>query len=391
MASIPTRWLMLLVLLVARTAMACQFQTVASLGPILVDALAIDFAWVGTLIGLYMLPGTIIALPGGMLGQRFGAKRVVLAGLALMALGGALMGAHSLALVVGGRLISGIGAVFVNVLLTKMIADWFARREIVTAMGILVASWPLGLALGLVSFAPIAGAYGWGAVMHAAAGLVLASLLLVAALYRDPAGSDEGAVARLHIELAPREWLLVSLAGLIWGTYNVAYVVLISFLPDLLTARGYSLPEASRIVSLLGWVLIPSLPLSGYVAERLGRPSLLMLGTFTVVALAAAAMSYGSVLIAPFGLIVLVIGLPAGLIMALPAQAVRPENLAGGMGIFYTWHYAGMAGLPAVAGLTRDLSGSPAAPVAFAAVMMVVAALSLVGFRLAKRGGVESS
>src|SRR6266571_3998653 len=213
MASIPTRWLMLLVLLVARTAMACQFQTVASLGPILVDALAIDFAWVGTLIGLYMLPGTIIALPGGMLGQRFGAKRVVLAGLALMALGGALMGAHSLALVVGGRLISGIGAVFVNVLLTKMIADWFARREIVTAMGILVASWPLGLALGLVSFAPIAGAYGWGAVMHAAAGLVLASLLLVAALYRDPAGSDEGAVARLQIELAPREWLLVSLAG----------------------------------------------------------------------------------------------------------------------------------------------------------------------------------
>ena len=49
------------------------------------DALAIDFASLGALIGLYMLPGVVIALPGGMLGQRFGAKRVVLVGLALMA------------------------------------------------------------------------------------------------------------------------------------------------------------------------------------------------------------------------------------------------------------------------------------------------------------------
>ena len=46
----------------------------------------------GLLIGLYMLPGIVIALPGGMLGQRFGAKRVVLVGLALMTIGGALMG-----------------------------------------------------------------------------------------------------------------------------------------------------------------------------------------------------------------------------------------------------------------------------------------------------------
>jgi hypothetical protein len=66
---VHSRWLMLLVLFVARTAMACQFQSVASTAPFLVDALAIDFARLGTLIGLYMLPGIFIALPGGMFGQ----------------------------------------------------------------------------------------------------------------------------------------------------------------------------------------------------------------------------------------------------------------------------------------------------------------------------------
>src|SRR5262245_36955501 len=47
---IAKRWIILLVLFLARTAMEYQFQTVGALGPILVDALKIDFVWLGTLI-----------------------------------------------------------------------------------------------------------------------------------------------------------------------------------------------------------------------------------------------------------------------------------------------------------------------------------------------------
>src|SRR5262245_60073569 len=83
------RWVVLLVLFLARTAMAYQFQTIGALGPTLVDAFKIDFAWLGTLIGFYMLPGAVFALPGGFLGQRYGSKNVVLFGLLLMAIGGA--------------------------------------------------------------------------------------------------------------------------------------------------------------------------------------------------------------------------------------------------------------------------------------------------------------
>jgi hypothetical protein len=41
---IENRWLVLAVLFVARAAMACQFQSVGSLGPVLVQSRGIDYA-----------------------------------------------------------------------------------------------------------------------------------------------------------------------------------------------------------------------------------------------------------------------------------------------------------------------------------------------------------
>jgi predicted MFS family arabinose efflux permease len=386
MAAIEKRWLMLAVLFLARTTMALQFQTVASTGPFLLDALGIDFASLGALIGLYMLPGVVIALPGGLFGQRFGAKRVVLAGLVLMALGAAMMAvSSSFAAAAAGRLIAGTGAVLLNVMCTKMIADWFAGREIVTAMALLVTSWPFGLAVGLVAFGPLAAAGGWRAVMHLSAFVSVVAMFLIVFVYRDPPHVPAPSAARFRLELKGREWLLVGIAAAIWGFYNVAYIVLISFVPELFTARGYALVDASWIVSLIGWVLIPSIPLAGYVVERFGRPSLFMAGGFSIAALAALAMPFVDYPLIAFGVIVLAIGAPAGMIMALPAQVLRAESRAGGMGFFFTCYYAALAVLPGGAGLTRDLSGSPAAPAVFAAALMLLCLIGLGVFLAAKR------
>jgi predicted MFS family arabinose efflux permease len=386
MPSIHNRWVMLAVLFLARTAMGLQFQTVASVAPFLMDALAIDFAALGVLIGLYMLPGIVIALPGGMLGQRFGAKQVVLVGLVLMALGSLVMGAGSSFMIVGaGRLIAGTGAVLLNVMFTKMIADWFAGREIVTAMAILVTSWPLGLALGLVAFAPLAAVHGWSAVMYLAALGALVSLVLVALAYRDPPDAAAAAPTRLALNLTRREWILVLIASVLWGIFNVAYIVLVSFTPELFTARGYSLPEASLIVSTLGWALIAFIPFSGFVVERLGRPNLAMAGSFLIVAGALVALPFVSAPLIAFAVVGLVIGIPPGPLLTLPTQALRVESRAGGMGVFFTIYYAVMAFLTGGAGLARDLSGSPAAPVLFAAAMMLLCLIGLASFHAAKR------
>ena len=384
--AVPNRWVILCVLFLARTAMSLQFQTVASTGSVMIDTFAIDFAALGLLIGIYMLPGVAIALPGGVLGQRFGAKRIVMAGLALMAIGGAVMAAGtSYAAMMTGRLISGTGAVFLTVMVAKMTTDWFAGRQIVAAMSTVIASWPFGLAIGLVTYGPLAQAYGWTTVMLIGVVASVLGLVLIAAIYRDPPGLPVAPVARLTIGLTRREWILVLIAGAIWGLFNVGYIVLISFAPEVFTARGYSPAQASTIVSFVGWALIPTMPLTGLIVDRVGRSAAFMLVGFVVAAIAACAVPFVSMPLVPFTVLVIAIGVPAGLIMSLPAQVLRAERRASGLGVFFTCYFVAMALLPGAAGLARDISGSPASPALFAAGMMVLCMLALMLFHAAKR------
>ena len=85
-----------------------------------------------------------------------------------------------------GRIVSGTGAVLLNVLLAKMVADWFGDRDLATAMGILVVSWPVGIGLALVVLGPLAVATSWTIALQTSTGVCVAAILLVACIYRDP-------------------------------------------------------------------------------------------------------------------------------------------------------------------------------------------------------------
>src|SRR5205814_1857931 len=50
-------WIILAVLFVARAALGYQFQSIASVAPFLVRSLHVNYAEMGSLIGIYMLPG----------------------------------------------------------------------------------------------------------------------------------------------------------------------------------------------------------------------------------------------------------------------------------------------------------------------------------------------
>ena len=101
-------WLILAAMALARIAFGYQYQTVASLAPGLIAAYGLDYTAIGTLIGLFVAPGIVLALPLGMLGRRFGDRLVVGAGLALMTAGpllGAMWGGP--AGIGAGRLLAG--------------------------------------------------------------------------------------------------------------------------------------------------------------------------------------------------------------------------------------------------------------------------------------------
>jgi predicted MFS family arabinose efflux permease len=376
------RWQILAVLTFARAAIGFQFQSVPALSPALIDQFDMSYAVLGTLIGIYLFPGIALALPGGIFGHRYGDKTVACFGLTAMTMGGMLMAqAEGAVGLTFGRVLSGTGAIFFNVLVTKMVADWFKGREIVTALGILVTSWPLGISLALLVLPPIEAGFGWPAAMYATAAFSGAGLLLTIFAYREPGGAHQGA-GSFELDLSARELGLTVLAGLVWTFYNVGFIVMMAFGPTFIVASGFSPATANAMISTVSWVVIPALPLGAWLAEQIGRPYRTMVRCFLGAALAIWFVPAVGASIPVFIVIGLLLALPAGLIMALPGRSVRPERLAIAMGIYFTCHYGGIGLLSAMAGVTRDLTGSPAAPLWFAGAMLILATVMLLQYRV---------
>jgi MFS family permease len=355
-----SRWSILALLFLVRTCMGIQFQSVPAISPLFLQDFAVSVADIGLLIGLYHAPGVALAVPGGGLGRRFGDTLVVSAGLGLM-----LVGTLIMALMPGwgsqisGRLIAGIGAVLLNVLMSKMVTDWFTGREIATAMGIFVNSWPFGIAIGLVLFPVIAVHGGVQAVNVTVLCFIAVALTALVALFRPPPNS---APATATPQLAggwPVGTALsaVLVAGLIWGFYNAALGVVFGFGTLMLTERNWSMEGASLATSFVLWSMVPCLPLGGVIADRLGRHVTMIIASCTAFALLLLAATRFDMTFPIFVLIGILGGLAAGPIMSLPSRVLGAETRAVGMGLFFTMFYLLQAAGPWLAGRASAYRG----------------------------------
>jgi MFS family permease len=372
------RWGMLATLFMVRLTMAFQFQSVAAVAPLLKTQYGVGLAEIGFLIGLYFTPGVALSLPGGAIGKWFGDKRTTLAALALMLLGSVAMAqGEGWSWQVAGRLVAGAGGVLLNVQLTKMITDWFAGKEIATAMAIFVNSWPAGIALSLLTLPSIGTAYGVNAVYLSVAALMVIGILL-ALLYRPPPG--EAAVAASAARLDIRTLMAVMVAGLIWGLFNVGFAVIFSFGPTMLVERGWTIAQAGSVISIVLWLAVFSVPFGGFVADRLKRPQgVLVLGSIVFAGLMLCLAHTGAVIASVIAL-GLVSGQPAGPVMSLPARVLQPATRAIGMGVFYTLYYATMMLGPIIGGAAAKWTGSAAAAFDFGALVLLACPLLLVVF-----------
>ena len=73
-------------------------------------------------------------------------------------------------------------------LMTKMVTDWFAGREIATAISILITSWPIGIAAALSILPFIAAFGGLVSAFGLTVGLAAAGALALLTRYRDAEG-----------------------------------------------------------------------------------------------------------------------------------------------------------------------------------------------------------
>jgi MFS family permease len=353
------RWVILAIIFCVRLAMPFQFQSVAAVAPLLSATLGLNLADIGLLIGLYFAPGIAMAMPGGAIGQRFGDKATVLGALALMLIGSLAMAfGETWHWQIAGRLVAGAGGVLINVQLTKMVTDWFAGKEIATAMGAFVNSWPAGIALSLVILPSIGTAYGVKAVSLVVMALIVLGSLLSLAYQSPPQTTAAGpSSARLGLDTM----MALSVAGLIWGLFNAAFAIVFSFGPTMLVERGWSIAQAGSVVSIVLWIAVFSVPLGGVLADRFKQPQAMLVAGSMLFAALMLVFAHSSAVIATVIVLGIVSGQPAGPIMSLPARVLQPATRSMGMGLFYTIYYVPMVVGPVIAGAAAKWTGSAAA------------------------------
>lgn len=357
-------------LALGRVAFGFQFQTLASLGPELVRQFGLDYAALGGLIGLYMAPGIVVALPGGFLGRRYGERAVVGAGLLLMAAGSlACAFASGPGGIGAGRMLAGAGAVALVVMQGKMMSDRFAGRHFLTVMGVLVGGFPLGVGLTGLLLGPVLRGPGWPAMFAIGAAIAGASALLFAWT----CGPTVHAAARGGWALpSRRECVLVLIAGLVWTAYNAGYYGFLSYVPSLLAVRGHDPGLTAFVLTIATWSNLPATVLGGALAGRFGNGPVFVLGTAASV-MAVAGPAVADWPLAWGVLFGTVASLQAGVIVAIGTLSARPENRAVGMGLFYTTYYAGGTVLPGLCGRAADAAGTPGGALLAAAALGALA------------------
>ncbi|MEM6849088.1 MAG: MFS transporter [Pseudomonadota bacterium] len=383
-----SRWTILAVLFGARITMAFQFQSIAALAEPMADAYALTLADIGLLIGIYVAPGVVVAIPGAAVAARFGERRIVTIGMAMMLAGSVLIAtAPEWPTLVAGRVLAGIGGVILNVLMTKMLVDWFAGKEVATALAIFVNSWPVGIALALVTLPMVASFGGLGLVWWVVAALVATGLIAFAAIYRDPPSEPHDAPAFSSQRLP---YYSLMMASLVWALYNAALSMVFSFGPVVLIDQGWGTKAAGGAISVFMVVFALANPLGGWLSDRTGRRDLIIaVSTLSFVPLMPLIPLSPAWAAIPILVVVgALFALAAGPAMSLPALVLPPPIRTFGMGVYFAIYYVVMMAAPRIAGDLADRFGNAGVTMWLGAAFSVGTAISLALYRrsLAARG-----
>jgi MFS family permease len=349
---------------------------------------------IGTLNAIYSFPNIFLTVVGGVLVDRFTARRMVVA-TAAICLAGAVVTAmgDQFPIMAAGRLLFGIGSETLAVAVLVALAQWFAGRNMALLFAINLSLSRVGSYLADRSPSFASGLYerGWQPPLWLAAGFAV--LTFAAALlyyWLDRREASRGTLAlpppperfdwRHLMSFRAEYWLLVATCV---AFYSVIFPFRSTFaIKYLEEAQGFTLDAASTLNSHVFLAAAFATPIFGLLLDRMGRNALLLV--------------MGSLLL-PLSFLVLT-GVPggAGLSTALlgvsfsflPAvlwpTVVRyspPEHLGTAYGLMTTLQNLGLFAANLAAGRINDASGASAAnPRGYEPMLWFFGLLSLVAF-----------
>ena len=390
----PLRWKILILLVIVRVGLGFQFQTLASVSDQLVAEFSVDYTAIGTMIGLFMVTGLFLALPAGWVGRYVSDRHLSSIGMALLAAGGFIAASADTTVQISiGRIVCGAGFVITTIYFAKMTTDWFAGSEIATAMGLLVMTWPLGIAAGQIIHTWLAQNSHWTTAFMVASSYCALGAIAVFVAYRPPASKPSAHTDVQTLDLTEKEGmvkrgfsrtelLLIVVASVSWALFNAGYVVFLSFAPGWLVENGYTTLQAASTVSTASWVMMISIVAGGVVADRTGRPATVLYFCLLVAVLSLLTLHWADLALPACLMFGLIGAAPAGIIMALASVAIEPQNRALGMGLFFSLYFLFVAPAPVVAGWLVDYSGSAWFAVIFSATLFAATALAYWVFQI---------
>jgi MFS family permease len=299
--------------------------------PELATAFGLSAMGVGSLVGLFYYGYSPFSLVAGVALDRFGARRVIPIGAALVGVGALLFGLGDPRAAGVGRLLQGAGGVFALVGAVYIAGKSFPPSSAATLIGATQMFGMAGGSAGQFVVGPlIAGGLPWNQfwIGMGAAGLAM-SVLLVALLPRTSPGDARGDWLRDAgralgaVFRNPQSLLCGAIAGLMFIPTTIFDMIWgVRYLQD---AHGYEYGEAvirSATVPL-GWMV--GAPLTGWISDRIGRRKPVIVGAALALLACLSWILYGPADILPPYVLGIATGVASGAAM-LPYTVIKEAN-----------------------------------------------------------------
>ena len=341
----------------------------------------IDNATAGLLMSLVVIPGIFLALPAGLLINKYGFRKIGFFSATLLAAGSAVTALSStFTLTLLGRSLLGIGGCFLTIGAAVVIPQWFQHKEIGKAMGIYVAGVPIAVSLAFFTTPVLAQNYGWQIPFYIGAVTSIVSAALFLATMRDgpykmKAFDGSGGLKEVF---GNRE---IWKTSIVWMLFNMGAIGFLTWAPVMFVMyKGFNIVDASILSSSVMVVNLFLVPLYGWVSDKLDRrkPFIIIGALSTSITYFAISYTIGLPLVAAIFLSGITAGLVPGLVMATAARSMPPKQAGVGFGVMTMWQNLGITITAPLVGYILQASGSMLITFASLAVFsLIVAGITL--------------
>jgi predicted MFS family arabinose efflux permease len=311
-------------------------------------------ALIGLAIGIYGIVQSVLQIPFGLVSDRFGRKKVIVAGL-LLFFAGSVIAALSTDIygIIIGRAIQGSGAIAAAVM--ALVADLTQEVHRTKAMALIGASIGVSFGVAIAAGPVIASFIGVHGIFWLIAGLALLAILIILLLVPNPRLSRKHREAQVIPSHFSEVLTHPELLRLDYGIFILHLVMTASFVVVPLLMRDAGLPPARHwLVYLPVFVLSLAFMIPFIIlAEKKQKMKGVFLGAVSVLILAFLGLSlFHASLFQVIGLLLLFFSGFNLLEATLPSliSKTAPGDLRGtAMGIYSTCQFMG-AGIGGAAG-----------------------------------------